>query len=96
YTAKYKIEAGGELAPSGQTYGQLATGNGGVWENIPMPQSNKSRDAAQATFKAVSEMTGVPVELLNIFWGIETSYNYNAKAPTSSAAGKFILIKGRS
>ncbi|MFO5979387.1 hypothetical protein ACLBSL_32370, partial [Klebsiella pneumoniae] len=89
YTAKYKLGAGGELTPTGQTYGQLATGNGGVWENIPMPQSNKSRDAAQATFKAVSEMTGVPVELLNIFCGIESSFNYNAKAPTSSAAGWF-------
>ncbi|MFO5802052.1 transglycosylase SLT domain-containing protein, partial [Klebsiella pneumoniae] len=58
-----------------------------------MPQSNKSRDAAQATFKAVSEMTGVPVELLNIFCGIESSFNYNAKAPTSSAAGLFQIIK---
>ncbi|QYV98912.1 tail fiber [Pseudomonas phage U1B] len=93
YTAKYKLGAGGELTPTGQTYGQLATGNGGVWENIPMPQSNKSRDAAQATFKAVSEMTGVPVELLNIFCGIESSFNYNAKAPTSSAAGWFQFIK---
>lgn len=93
YTAKYKLGAGGELTPTGQTYGQLATGNGGAWENIPMPQSNKSRDAAQATFKAVSEMTGVPVELLNIFCGIESSFNYNAKAPTSSAAGWFQFIK---
>ncbi|MFO5842457.1 hypothetical protein ACLBPJ_29305, partial [Klebsiella pneumoniae] len=53
YTAKYKLGAGGELTPTGQTYGQLATGNGGVWENIPMPQSNKSRGAAQPTFLAL-------------------------------------------
>lgn len=92
YTAKYKLGLGGEVSPMGMSFGSLAKGNGGVWEQIPLPASNKSKAAAQPTFKAVSEMTGVPVELLNIFCAIESGFNYLAKAPTSSATGWFQFI----
>lgn len=83
---------GGPLIGSGNAYEGFASGTGGVFEKIPLPTSNKSRDAAMATLKAVQAMTGVDAELLATFCSIESGFNYLIKAPTSSATGWFQFI----
>ena len=77
---------------TGSTYGSITAGNGGQWESIPMPSANKSKQAAQPTFKAVSALTGIPAELLNIFASIESNFDYTVKASSSSATGWFQFL----
>lgn len=77
---------------TGSTYGSITAGNGGQWESIPMPSANKSKQAAQPTFKAVSALTGIPAELLNIFTSLESNFDYTVKASSSSATGWFQFL----
>lgn len=70
----------------------FAEGNGGSWESIPKPTANNSAAAARPVFEAVSKLTGVDPLALHVFAGIESTFNYLAKAPTSSATGWFQFI----
>ncbi|AEH03636.1 tail fiber protein [Pseudomonas phage PhiPA3] len=90
--ATYRMGLAGEVKATGNTYGSLAQGNGGQWEQIPMPKQNKSAAAARETLSVVAQMVGVPVELLMIFCAIESSFDWNARAGTSNASGWFQFI----
>jgi hypothetical protein len=93
-TLKYNTGVTDKIAVSGTSFGGLTKGNGGTWEQIPMPASNRSKAAAQPTLKAVADMIGLPLELLNIFVSLESNFDYLAKAGTSSATGWFQFING--
>ena len=86
------VMSGQTPSATGSTYGSITAGNGGQWESIPMPSANKSKQAAQPTFKAVSALTGIPAELLNIFASIESNFDYTVKASSSSATGWFQFL----
>lgn len=88
----YKNTTGKTVAREGTTYGAMASGNGGKWEEIPYPSTNGSLGGAKATFKAAAALVGVPAELLFIIAGIESTYRYDIKASTSSAYGYFQFI----
>lgn len=85
---------GGQLEQRGSTFSGFAEGNGGVWNNIPLPKANRSRDAAMETLRAVQAMTGVDAELLATFCSIESNFDYLVKAGSSSATGWFQFING--
>lgn len=86
------VMSGQAPSATGLTYGSITAGNGGKWESIPMPSANRSKQAAQPTFKAVSTLTGIPTELLNIFASLESGFDYTVKAKTSSATGWFQFL----
>jgi hypothetical protein len=83
---------GGTLEQKGSTYSAFAEGNGGAWNSIPLPKSNKSREAAMETLRAIQAMTGVDAELLATFASMESNFDYTVKAGTSSATGWFQFI----
>ena len=83
---------GGTLEQKGSTYTSFAEGNGGAWNTIPLPKSNKSREAAMETLRAIQAMTGVDAELLATFASMESNFDYTVKAGTSSATGWFQFI----
>lgn len=83
---------GGTVGARGTSFSGLAQGNGGKWEEIPMPRANRSYEAARPTLEAVQEMTGVDANLLATFASIESAFDYTVKAPTSSATGWFQFI----
>lgn len=85
-------QSGGTLEQSGSVFTGFAKGNGGVWDSIPLPKANKSRDAAMPTLLAVQHITGVDAELLATFASIESGFDYLVKASTSSATGWFQFI----
>lgn len=82
----------GPLAVQGNVYEGFTKGTGGAFETIPLPTSNKSREAAMVTLKAVEAMTGVSAFLLATFASIESGFDYLVKASTSSATGWFQFI----
>lgn len=84
--------AGGAMGARGSAGNFVTEGNGGVWEQVPMPSRNKSREAAMPTLQVVQQMTGVDANLLATFCSIESSFDYTIKAPTSSATGWFQFI----
>lgn len=82
---------GGAVQSAGNT-GAVVEGNGGQWEAIPMPGASGSIKAALPTLKAVSGMTGVPLDWLLAIVGLESGFRYGVKASTSSATGWFQFI----
>lgn len=88
---KYKMGMTDAATSSGQT-ATITKGNGGSWEQIPMPTANRDRNAARVTLTAVDKMTGCPVGILMVFASIESGFDYLIKAPTSSATGWFQFI----
>lgn len=86
------MRPGGGGGSRGAVYGGLQEGTGGVYDQIPMPRANRDREAAMETLKAVEAMTGVDAELLATKAFVESSFNYNAGAGTSSAKGWFQFI----
>lgn len=88
----YRVGAQGVQQSVGSTYTNVTEGNGGTWEKIPMPAQNKSAEAAKKTLEVVSQMVGIPVELLMIFCSIESGFDYLAKNSQSSATGWFQFI----
>jgi hypothetical protein len=85
-------QPGGQVVTRGNAFGGIAQGNGGVWEEIPLPKSNKSYQGALPTLEAVAKMTGVDAGLLATFCSIESGFDYTVKAKTSSASGWFQFI----
>lgn len=83
---------GGAVIQQGTQFGGLTKGNGGMWESIPMPKSNRSMQAAVPTLTVVSKMTGVEVGILVTFASIESAFDYLVSAKTSSATGWFQFI----
>lgn len=79
----YSNTTGNTVTSQGVTFGELAKGNGGKWEDVPMPTANGTAKGASGTFKAAAAMVGVPVELLFVIAGIESGYKYNIKAKPS-------------
>jgi hypothetical protein len=79
-------------AVSGQSYGYVSGGNGGSWEQVPMPTS-KDAKGSRKTMEVVATMTGVPVEYLMIFCAMESNFDWTAKAGAGgSATGWFQFI----
>lgn len=82
----------GQIIARGNTTSQMGTGKGGVLDAIPMPTSNRSYQGALPTLEAVSVITGVSLDLLVTFAGVESNYDYLIKAGTSTATGWFQFI----
>jgi hypothetical protein len=79
-------------AVTGQSYGYVSGGNGGSWEQVPMPTS-KDAKGARKSMEVVAAMTGVPVEYLMIFCAMESNFDWTAKAGAGgSATGWFQFI----
>lgn len=85
-------KASGGAVKSAGNLGSVTAGNGGKWEAIPMPASSGSIRDALPTLKAVSGMTGVPLDWLLAIVGLESGFRYTVKASTSSATGWFQFI----
>lgn len=85
--------SGGSLSGGGAP-GEVLQGNGGKWEAIPYPSESGSIKAAYPTLKAVSGITGVPLDWLLAIAGIESGFRYKVKAGTSSATGWFQFVDG--
>lgn len=83
--------AGGTIQSSG-TGGEMLTGTGGKFEELPYPSASGSIKAAYPTLLAAAKMTGVPVDWLTVIAGIESSFKYDVKSKTSSATGWFQFI----
>ncbi|BDR26709.1 hypothetical protein RVBP18_3640 [Pseudomonas phage sp. LC] len=64
------------------------------YKTIPMPTANKSRAAATPVMNAVENVTGVRSQLLLTFASIESAFDYEIKAKTSSATGWFQFLTG--
>lgn len=96
--ASYLGGNSGTLEARGTKFAGLEKASGGKWSEIPSPSQNKSKQAAQPMLEAISKMTGVPVELLNIFISLESSYDANAFAgktnPKATATGLMQFING--
>jgi hypothetical protein len=82
----------GKSDPKGNVFEGFTKGNGGKWEEVPTPTSNRSREAAMPTLLAVQQLTGVDAQLLATFCSIESAFDYLVKASTSSATGWFQFI----
>lgn len=86
----------GTMQTKGTTFSGLTAGNGGAWTEIPMPTKNKDRAAAMPTLRKVSEMVGIPAELMAIFVSIESGFDARAFAgkfdPKATASGWFQFI----
>lgn len=79
-------------SPEGQSFGYVQPGNGGKWEDIPMPTA-KTAAGSRKTMEAVAAMTGVPVEYLMIFCAMESGFDWTIKAGAGgSATGWFQFI----
>uniref|UniRef100_A0AB39CD92 Lytic transglycosylase n=1 Tax=Pseudomonas phage RVTF4 TaxID=3236931 RepID=A0AB39CD92_9VIRU len=79
-------------AVEGQQFGYIQAGNGGSWEQIPMPTA-KTAKGSRATMEAVAKMVGVPVEYLMIFCAMESGFDWTIKAGAGgSATGWFQFI----
>jgi len=85
-------QPGGSVGAQGNVFGGMMEGNGGMWESIPMPKSNRSMKAALPTLQAVGAMAGVDAGILVTFASIESAFDYKVKAKTSSATGWFQFI----
>lgn len=75
----------------GESYGQVTKGNGGQWEQVPYPTA-KTPVGSMKSLQAVAQMTGVPVQYLMLFCALESNFDWDAKAGTSSATGWFQFI----
>ncbi|QBJ02772.1 tail fiber protein [Pseudomonas phage Psa21] len=79
-------------AVTGQSYGYVSDGNGGSWEQVPMPTS-KDAKGSRKTLEVVSQMTGVPIEYLMVFCALESNFDWTVKAGAGgSATGWFQFI----
>jgi hypothetical protein len=73
---------------------QPGKGTGGDINSIPLPKGNKSWAALKDTILAASQMAGVDPKLMAAMAAIESGFNYQAKAGTSSASGLYQFING--
>jgi hypothetical protein len=79
-------------AVTGQSYGYTSSGNGGSWEQVPMPTS-KDAKGSRKTMEVVASMVGVPVEYLMLFCALESNFDWTVKAGAGgSATGWFQFI----
>ena len=87
-SAAQSIQAAGGKpgAPVGQTVAQPGNGTSGDINKVPQP-SGSGYSGVKATLDAAAKMTGVDPKLLGTFTGIESGWNPNAAAGTSSAKG---------
>lgn len=79
----YKNTTGNQVVATGVTFNSIAKGNGGKWEDVPMPTANGTAKGAAPTFKAAAAMVGIPAELMFIIAGIESGYKYDIQAQPS-------------
>lgn len=86
-TGQSLYQPGGELTARGRKVEGLTQGNGGKWEDIPLPDKDGSYQGARPTLKKAGKMSGVDPDLLATFVGIESGFEADAKASTSSATG---------
>lgn len=76
---------GGETA-------ELTKGNGGQWEQVPMPTA-KDVNGSRKTLEVISQMTGVPLQFLLVFCALESNFDWSVKAKAGgSATGWFQFI----
>lgn len=81
---------GGTLNASGNVT-ELAKGNGGSWEQVPMPTA-KTREGSMPSFLKIQDLSGINADILATFASIESNFDWTIKAPTSSATGWFQFI----
>lgn len=79
----YKNTTGKQVVATGVTFSSVAAGNGGKWEDVPMPTANGTAKGAAPTFNAAAAMVGIPAELMFIIAGIESGYKYDIQAQPS-------------
>jgi hypothetical protein len=85
--AQQFIATGGKPgAPVGEQVSQPGHGTAGDINQVPQP-TGSGYSGVKATLDAAAKMTGVDPKLLGTFTGIESSWNPNAAASTSSAKG---------
>ena len=72
--------------------GELTKGNGGQWEQVPMPTS-KDAKGSHKSLEVISQMTGVPLQFLMVFCAMESNFDWSIKAGAGgSATGWFQFI----
>jgi hypothetical protein len=83
----YSSDMGGgnEIAHPGK-------GTGGDVNSLPKPTGNKSYAAVKDLIEAVAKMAGVDPKLMTTMAAIESGFNWQVKAPTSSASGLYQFI----
>lgn len=81
--APYVNNSGNTVSGTGLVLSDVAKGNGGKWEDVPMPTANGTAKGAAPTFKVAAVMVGIPVDLFFIIAGIESNYQYDIKAKPS-------------
>lgn len=94
--APYENTSGKTVESAGTLLSDTAKGNGGKWEDVPMPTANKSAKGAAKTFEVAAAMVGVPVDLLFVIAGIESGYDYTIKAKPARNKKTGQLSKGTS
>lgn len=62
------------------------------YKGIPLPTQNKSMASAVNTLRTVENYTRVKASYMALIISVESSFDTNAKAPTSSARGWFQFI----
>jgi hypothetical protein len=81
---------GGTIGGAGNVTA-MAKGNGGSWESVPMPTA-KTRAGCMPSFLKIQDLSGMDANLLATFASIESNFNWEVKASTSSATGWFQFI----
>lgn len=72
--------------------GELTKGNGGQWEQVPMPTSKDAKGCHKA-LEVIAQMTGVPLQFLLVFCAMESNFDWSVKAKAGgSATGWFQFI----
>lgn len=86
------LETGGATGKAiGQSVQQPGNGTSGDINKIPMPTTS-GMAGMKDMLEAVGKMTGIDPAILSTFAGIESGWNPDAAAPTSSAKGLFQFI----
>lgn len=95
-STKSALGFGGEpMGPMGTIAVQPGNGTGGDINKIPIPQKSGrvwGWGDVQGTILAAARMVGVDPQLMATIANIESGFNPNAKAPTSSASGLYQFI----
>jgi hypothetical protein len=73
---------------------QPGKGSGGDINSLPMPKGNRSYAALKDLIYAASSMVGVDPRLMSVMAAIESGFDFNAKAGTSTASGLYQFIDG--
>ncbi len=88
---KFQSNGGKPGAPVGKVVQQPGNGTAGDINKVPTP-TGSGWPGIENTVVSAAKMAGIDPELLGTFMGIESSFNPDAHAPTSSASGLMQFI----